>query len=111
VGNGRGYQWFVRTIPEGTEATGQYLNLLPVMRTTEGNYTPPLAAKFFPNGFGMYFFCMVPLQARFDQCQLSLLLIPKEFYRGSASSPVLEIQVEFDDRQYNRGDVSYPAQA
>ena len=97
VRNNRAYAFVIRTLPIATILPRQYVNIIPIHTITGARYERPLAAKFYPKGFEMYFYISVPVDASFRNSGLSLLLQPKSVFPKDLLVDEQQFEILFDD--------------
>lgn len=84
----------------------QYLVVLPEIRAEGETYQTSLDCKYFPGLTKMVFSVVVPKTDLFKDPEVRILLLPKEFKKGSAREKQLDIELSYDDE--GLGDISFP---
>lgn len=97
LNDNRGYLFFVRTVPSTVMTQNQYLVMIAKLSSDEGFIETPLEAKFFPKGLMMQFSVAVPRLSIYNDPDVSILALPREFKRGTGSDRQLDIEVLYED--------------
>lgn len=84
----------------------QYLVVLPEIRSDGETYQTALDCKYFPGLTKMVFSVVIPKSDLFKDPEVRIVLLPKEFKKGSAVEKQLDIELSYDDKEL--GDISFP---
>lgn len=87
------------------ETKHQYLALTARLRTSYGTYQTPLEAKYFPSPDGLLFSVAIPKADYDDNVGMTVIAFPKEFYRGTATDPILDVRLRIEEKELKAGDV------
>lgn len=84
----------------------QYLVVLPEIRSDGETYQTALDCKYFPSLTKLVFSVVIPKTDLFKDPEVRIVLLPKEFKKGSAREKQIEIELSYDDK--GLGDISFP---
>lgn len=93
----RGYLFFVRAVPITAIPMNQYMVMIAKISSDEGFIETPLEAKFFPKGFMMQFSVALPRLSFYSDPDVSILVLPREFKRGTGTLRQMDIEVLYED--------------
>lgn len=96
VEEGKGYLFFLRTVPLSVVSENQYMLVIPVFRTRLGRVELPLDSKFFPKNAAMMVSVPVPKLDEFSRAALQIALLPRALYRTSADVGSMQVQLLWD---------------
>lgn len=107
VEEGKAYAFFLQQETSPVATANQYCAVVAILNTSFGVFEAPLEAKYFPGLRGLIFSVAIPKASWDKEIELQMLLLPKEFKKGSATDKSITIQLSWDDKDI--GDPSYPA--
>ncbi len=102
VKEGRSYLFFLKVDPT-TTTRNQYLAVIASFSTAEGEVELPLECKYFPNGQLLLVPVSVPGVDLFKDVPLKIVVLPKEFKKGSATEKLLDIELLFEEKEQDKG--------
>lgn len=105
------YVFTVRTDPVTTITDGLQVLCIPILTLDNRQVEAPLAAKFFPKGYEMYFAVPVPRLSGPIENGLGLLLILKRTGRRNPSMDSVSLIVSLNDERIDLRDANLPMQS
>lgn len=103
---GKAYLFFLSQAEPTRETEFQYLVVLPEIRAQGETYQTAMDCKYFPGTTTMVFSVAIPDAEVFKDPEIRIVLLPKEFKKGSATIKSLDIELAYDNQEM--GDLSFP---
>ena len=95
---GKSYLFFLRTSPIGEAIQNGYFVVIPIFEAAGELLEMPMVAKYFPKGRTMAFYIDVIEPDKLKKVDMAVMLLPKEFYRGTASPAAIEIELLWENK-------------
>lgn len=102
------YLFFIRTVPPTLMNEDGYLNIVATIGGAALTVKTPLICKYFPTGEEMCFLLPVPRVVNSNDQDVTIQILPREFFQGRATVRQFDVILSYDDaRDYDIGAV-YP---
>lgn len=103
----RSYLFFLNQANTPVETANQYLGIVVLLKTSFGTYQTPLKGKYFPGLDGLVFAVGIPDADWRRRVDMQIVLLPREFKKGTATVKQMEIELSYDDEALRN--VVFPA--